>query len=285
MTVHLTKALERLPQQLRDKDNLSALVTVLVEPADDLEAALVDLLTERTVDTAVGAQLRVIGRLVGQYPAGEASDDLYRRKIRARIATNKSRGTTQALLNITRLVINDSTVSVVLAFQGHKEASIELVGPVLDSVQDILASFIRKAAAAGERIVVISSPEAAVDVFSLQGGRGKGFHYPARLQLLTLHLTTLVMSRLVADGENYPLQLIGDSAINAGQLVETTSGAVFHFKPGTTTCADFEAAISTSAYMWLGAAGTAGTLTAPGDEFSDVLTGYIAGGKLKRSIE
>lgn len=51
--------------QFRDGSRLEAVVKALMQPLDNIEAALLQLLNERWLDTAVGKQLDGIGEIVG----------------------------------------------------------------------------------------------------------------------------------------------------------------------------------------------------------------------------
>src|SRR5687768_3990656 len=93
------------------------LLAVLATPFQSLESALQQLLTERSIDTAIGAQLDVIGRVVGQKRNGMSDDD-YRRYCRARIATNRANGTVENLITITDLIIYDDDAVYEVESQG-----------------------------------------------------------------------------------------------------------------------------------------------------------------------
>src|SRR5262245_2616348 len=62
--------------------NTQKALRALLAPAASLEHALQQLLTERNVNTAIGAQLDLIGKIVGRPRAGVADDEIYRRYIR-----------------------------------------------------------------------------------------------------------------------------------------------------------------------------------------------------------
>lgn len=91
-TEHVNQALARLIEQYVGKPRVEALLSIFVNQVQDLEDALWQLATERFVDTAIGAQLNVLGEIVGQDRQG-LSDDDYRALIRARIKANNSEGT------------------------------------------------------------------------------------------------------------------------------------------------------------------------------------------------
>lgn len=63
---HKTIYKQRLLQQYKSSLNLIGLIDALIEGQGDLETVLDQLLTERGIDTAIGAQLDIIGEIVGQ---------------------------------------------------------------------------------------------------------------------------------------------------------------------------------------------------------------------------
>ena len=56
----------RLLQQFKNSDNLIAFIDALIAGQGDLEVVLDQLLTQRSLDTAIGQQLDIIGEIVGQ---------------------------------------------------------------------------------------------------------------------------------------------------------------------------------------------------------------------------
>lgn len=101
------RATDALPGQYVDAEMVTALVSTLGERAQDVEAAIWDLITERLPSDSVtiGTQLDVWGDLVGQarlggdYPAGEG-DSVYRQKLAAAALRNRSRGTGDDILGV-----------------------------------------------------------------------------------------------------------------------------------------------------------------------------------------
>jgi hypothetical protein len=279
---HVASALARLPQQLRGKTRLEALVTSLAEAGQSVEDALMDLFLLRYIDTATGTQLDVIGSIVGQARL-ELSDADYRRFIRARISTNRSTGTGRRIIRIARLILNDSTLGVVLTNYGTAAYRVRITdGAVTDAIADILLSFLTEATVGGVRVLVQVMTEGPAGSFRFDAGPpGLGFGYPARLSVSTANMAGYLESTQGAAGEGYTFQMVDDGT-GVGNLVESGSGAVFHFEPSVTTTPDFEAAIAASTYLRAPFASFFGTLDTPGDLFSDVLTGYTAGGLLAR---
>lgn len=153
-------------------NNIVKLLTALIGPIQDVENALQQLLTERTIDTAVGVQLDVLGRVVGQARGGLPDDD-YRRYLRARIATNRSNGVTEDLITIMSLVVNDSTATYDVERSGTATVVARIAGiAVTDALGSIVYTFLKSATSAGVRVVVEWANSVPANVFRLDSGPG-----------------------------------------------------------------------------------------------------------------
>lgn len=164
--------------------NMQKLIAALTGPANDLEAALQALLTERAVDTAFGVQLDQLGDIVGQ-PRNGATDDDYRRYLRARIATNRSHGIFEDLIRVSVLVLNDPTNVVdVQTYQIATAVVSVLAATVTTAVADILISFLLQAKEAGVRIILIYSNFPPSTTFTYDGTSAQAYdngHYAGAL--------------------------------------------------------------------------------------------------------
>lgn len=158
MTVdHVTESLATLPSQFQDKTGWTAAVTALVTPIQALEDVLQDVLLQRILDNAIGAQLDDIGRLVGQARL-TTDDDQQRRYVRARIAANRSGGTGENVLTISVLVVDDVAAHHVIENLGGAALFLRLEDvAVSNDVATILIGFLRTSVLAGVKIVLISS--------------------------------------------------------------------------------------------------------------------------------
>jgi hypothetical protein len=167
ITDHVARALARLSQQFQDKTNIAALLSAVITSGQELEDTYWDLFTERDVDNAVGQQLDDLGTIVGEARQGRADDD-YRRFVRARISTNKSNGTIENVLTVTRLVVNSNFATYVLQNSGTASVVLRIEDTTTtDELAAILISFLRDVVAAGVRIVVESSEAPVADWFIL----------------------------------------------------------------------------------------------------------------------
>lgn len=96
-----------------------------IQQIQELEQFFFQLINDRTLDTAVGAQLNGIGSIVGENRNGRGDTD-YRRAVRAKILINKSSGTLEQLVAIVRTLIPDDRTLVVSedSFPAHFEIDI-----------------------------------------------------------------------------------------------------------------------------------------------------------------
>lgn len=121
---HVGAGLARLVRVFQ-QPTIMAMLAALLSPFADIEQAIVDLLTKRGVNTAVGAQLEVLGRIVKQPKIDSVlslgylgSDDIYRSLIRARIRVNKSNGMGNQILTILRFLLTDWIAQPTVAAAG-----------------------------------------------------------------------------------------------------------------------------------------------------------------------
>lgn len=132
------------------------LVEALATPSQEVEDTLIQLLTERAVDTAIGAQLDLLGKLVGEKRQGAADED-YRRRVRARISANRSEGTVEDIILVARQTLGDPT-KVTVHLQPPAAVVVRILNDaVTDATAAILAALLRDAAAGGVRIILESS--------------------------------------------------------------------------------------------------------------------------------
>jgi hypothetical protein len=174
-TDQVATALSRLPQQFRSsaQPNIEAFMRMLASPLQDFQRAALDVLLLRTIDTAIGAQLDWLGRIVGQSRDGVVDDELYRRYLRARISTNRSKGRFADLIKISRLVVDEDALRVVVTNEGTATVRVRLADiAVADDAAAILILFLRKAKSAGVRLILEYSTHTPLTTFTLDTGPG-----------------------------------------------------------------------------------------------------------------
>lgn len=132
-------------------NNITLLLTALVTSMQTIEDQLQALLTQRAIPTAVGAQLDVLGRLVGEVRNG-LTDAVFRLYISARVAANRSKGTVQDLITVCSLVINNVAVAVKVIQEGAAAVFVDIDGLLMtDPVANVLIDFLKDSVSAGVR--------------------------------------------------------------------------------------------------------------------------------------
>lgn len=92
------------------KANVLAVTGVYLQVFQDIEAAVYATYQSRLLDQATGAQLDLLGAVVGQ-ARGNFTDTDYKPLIRARILVNRSDGTSRAMTEIVAAMIRGSAVT------------------------------------------------------------------------------------------------------------------------------------------------------------------------------
>lgn len=148
---HCHDALALLLTQFQDKPRLAAVLCAFVDPVQETEDAAWQLLAERDLDTAVDAQLDMLGRLVGEAREGR-TDTEYRPFVRARVLINRSNGLPEEILTIVRVVVGDA---VELHLREHFPAAfiVEVVGAIPFTPATLLRLLV-EAKAAGVRVLL-----------------------------------------------------------------------------------------------------------------------------------
>lgn len=148
---HCADGLELLLEQFKDKPRLAGVLCAFLEQVQEVEDATWQLLTERDLDTAVGAQLDMLGRLVGEERRGR-TDDQYRPFVRARILINRSNGLPEEILTILRVVLG---AGVGLRLREDFPAAFTVIVSELGTLTpDTLIRLLQQAKAAGVRVLL-----------------------------------------------------------------------------------------------------------------------------------
>lgn len=172
ITDHEAQALARLAFQYQPSTNIRALVSAGASGVQTIEDVLWTLYTERLLDSAVGAQLDVLGAIVGQAREA-ATDDVYRARLRGRVLANRSDNTVETLLAIVRAVLNDPAAVAVFARSQPAAFTITIDDVAIDEdTALVLAGLIRDARSAGVGGSIITSTEPPEDTFAFAGPVG-----------------------------------------------------------------------------------------------------------------
>jgi len=108
---HASLALQRLAQQYKDKPKLAALIGVFTPKVQELEDVFWSLHVDRRIELAVGEQLDLLGRVVGQRRDG-ASDSEYRLRLKARVRANFSTGSPEDIYSVFRILLPTGTMKI-----------------------------------------------------------------------------------------------------------------------------------------------------------------------------
>ncbi len=155
ITDHFHQSLLALIPPLWAKPNVASLLRSYIRQVQLLEDDALTLLTAFNIDTADAARLAVLGRVVGQFNAGWDLET-YRNVIRGKIATNRSRGTEDDLINVIRLIIGgDPTIDIFVV--GAATALISIAAPFEASELVALVFLLPKARAGGVRLQLLIS--------------------------------------------------------------------------------------------------------------------------------
>lgn len=107
ITDHAAQAQARVIQKLKDKPKLAAFLATINRQHQEIEDAFWQLYSQRSIDTAVGDPLDILGKIVGERRDGSLDAD-YRLRIRARIRANLSNGTVEDIFRVFRALLGSS---------------------------------------------------------------------------------------------------------------------------------------------------------------------------------
>jgi hypothetical protein len=116
---HTQEAEDLLLWQWRDSPNVKGLLKSFTENLQFVEDSLFQLLDERGLYTAIGEQLDVLGRIVGEDRYGR-SDEPYRVALIGRVTANNSDGSTEEAMQTLRAI----TQAEHITFFEHYPASV-----------------------------------------------------------------------------------------------------------------------------------------------------------------
>jgi len=153
------------------ENNIRKVLRILIAPYQDLENVFQQMLMSRVIDDAIGVQLDMLGRIVGQQREGFDDED-YRRMLRARIAANKT-GAIEHVLKVARLTLNDSDayLHVTHIDNATMVLKIEDVATAAD-VAALVMRMAKLAVAGGVRLVLEYGVSAYAGLFRYDSGPG-----------------------------------------------------------------------------------------------------------------
>jgi hypothetical protein len=183
MIVHSTDHLDRgkalLLAQFKGKQNVEALLGAGLAQVQELEDAIYGMLIGRWLPNAVGAQLDILGKIVGQQRGGR-SDETYRLWIAARAMVNRSSGLPEQIYDIVRKLVPVGT-ALWLEETPPAAFSFHVQDPIDEDDGSEIAKIVRQAKAAGVRSLLHWHRSAGVFRFNfgtdLEADTVHGFDY------------------------------------------------------------------------------------------------------------
>ncbi len=164
---HASDAIARIASEYVGKTKMEAMTGLIGDRTQVTEDALWAFSTDLTLDGATGAQLDVLGAMVGESRASK-DDDAYRIFIRARVLVNKSSGTGDEILDIFVMLLSDLGAYTVELLELQPATILVQVHGSFDEVDaQSLSVILRSARAAGIGSWMVWSPAADASTFSL----------------------------------------------------------------------------------------------------------------------
>lgn len=164
---HASDIRKLLIDQFKDKPIIEAILASYIKQVQDLEDALFQVLNDRWLSTAEGAQLDMLGEILGEAREGRDDTD-YLQALNARIKINTGSGRVEDIIAVIKGVIGPYDVHVQEYFPAAFIAAIQDPVPVtLDFFR--LGVFVRSVAPAG---VLAHTSYYPANPFSFDSGLG-----------------------------------------------------------------------------------------------------------------
>jgi hypothetical protein len=174
ISTHVADGIKRLASQYANSSNLINFISSIVTPIQTIEDATATLNTLRSISTATGVQLDLIGTIVGlARPAGD-NDALYRQKLYGRIKINTSEGQPEQAIQTYQLFTSAPLVLLQDGAGGDCSIASQYV-PANQAEVDFLLGIMEQVLAGGARCTELVSFD-ATEAFAFDGALpGLGF--------------------------------------------------------------------------------------------------------------
>jgi hypothetical protein len=133
---HIVRGLSRLPSQFQDKTRVLQFFSVFLEELQEIEECLEDIITQKDLNFAVGAQLDILGNIIGAARDGQTDED-YRQSIILQRAINSSKGTEELVTEFWKKYSGTSYTSIYENFPAGISLFTDAGVPSLDSILKI----------------------------------------------------------------------------------------------------------------------------------------------------
>lgn len=155
---HRKQALRRLLAQFHGQPNMEAVIGSFMTQVQELEAVFISLMSERYVDTAVGAQLDGIGRVVNEPRIGKSDTD-YRVEIKGRITSNRGDSRIENILELFNLLLPASGLTLIEGVVASFSLSVDQALTPSDPSPEVLNAQLQTAKGAGIRANLLWSDQ------------------------------------------------------------------------------------------------------------------------------
>lgn len=217
-----------LPEQYKDAPNLNAILEILASPFDDLKVVYADLKNILSLEDAEGAQLDLIGSIVGEKRSGRA-DPEYVIGIRFKIFKNTSKATVDDVVKALKFI----TEADLVVYSDNPPASYTIYtnGQTLASN---INEMIDKLSAAGVSLIVYASDgevpfiatEASTTQDNLNDDLGDQFIDDASNNIVIDRQTFADNLQLIFRGTNFGVVQNLDLTTDTGDTIITDTGAI-----------------------------------------------------------
>lgn len=169
---HIELAKDRLREQYKNSPTILAIINAFVGEIQELEQVLYDLSVSRTINQAFGVQLDKLGELLDRTRDGRSDAD-YRIILLAKVSQNISRGTSDDVSSVFKILSSSSKVQFGDSYFG--EFYLLADNPLTQSEVNLLLKEMQVVDSAGVRLVGIGSFDPD-DSFAMDGSdSAKGY--------------------------------------------------------------------------------------------------------------
>ena len=168
---HAKQGLAKLLEQFKNKAVLAAWLKSYLNRIQEFEDACNEVINIRGIEASEGVNLDNLGKIVGKARLG-LSDEMYRFALRAQIRINRSSGTPEDLIEVTRLTLDPSRTDLRFSYREGfpKQNLIEVWGVLTDSAVDfaqLLLSNLVHAKSGGSRVLLQYGGHPSSNCFTL----------------------------------------------------------------------------------------------------------------------
>jgi len=171
VTTHAATGIGRLLEQYKEHDKIKRLHEIYLEEVQEVEDAVWLTRTTRYLADAVGEQLDWLGDIVGEKRQGK-EDDNYRIWIAVRIRLNRSRGTTDDVIDCIKLATDAA-----FTLREFSEAAFRVTFSEMPDFPNDIALIIFYAKAAGVHSTVFFPAAFALKQVGAPDDPDKGFSW------------------------------------------------------------------------------------------------------------